>query len=371
MDGEMAGVNELPGTVHASLPHMKGWGNSPGTDRMNGANGREAAGSAGVSMVLIFGGVALVAVALCALLLLMQRHEQQKLIRTVEGRDAQIGKLESAITNAQALVQEYADRESKAKQELTATQRATENKAEEWKAQRAELEREKQDLQDELDEAKSSEEAAEAAAKVSVKRSEVNKLPARGTDTPCADAQTDFRATPTVRVHMPLRGINDSELAKAVQAGMFAKQVPMLTTPDFEAYIDARASVRFVQAPPNQVSAATIIVQLFMPMVNFGLTEVVWVPAVVDFDEVVAADMAALEAMFRERAQLLTERVIERALRGGPPGELANQRLQAPSATAPTTGGGTSPQGSGQPGGAVPPNPQPGGGTRPPKPSGP
>jgi len=352
---------------------MNGWGNTPGADRTSSANGREAAGSAGISMGLIFGGVALVAVAVCALLLLMQRHEQQKLIRTVEGRDAQIGKLESAITNAQALVQEYAERESRAKQELTATQRATENKAEEWKAQRAELERQKQDLQDELDEAKSSEEAAEAAAKVSVKRSEVSKLPPRGPDAPCADSQTDFRATPTVRVHMPLRGINDSELAKAVHAGMLAKQVPMLTTPDFEAYIDARASVRFVQAPPNQVMAATIVVQLFMPMVNYGLTEVVWVPAVVDFDEVVAADMAVLEAMFRERAQLLTERVIERALRGGPPGELANQRLQAPSATAPspTPGGGTSPPGSGQPGGTAPPNPQPGGGSRPPKPSGP
>jgi len=324
-------------------------------------------------MGLIFGGVALVAVALCALLLLMQRHEQQKLIRTVEGRDAQIGKLESAITNAQALVQEYAERESKAKQELTATQRATENKAEEWKAQRAELEREKQDLQDELDEAKSSEEAAEAAAKVSVKRSEVNKLPARGQDAPCADAQTDFRTSVTVQVHMPLRGINTAELEKAVQAGMFAKQIPMLTTPDFEAYIDARASVRFVQAPPNQVTAATIVVQLFMPMVNYGLTEIVWVPVVVDFDMVVAADMAALEAMFRERAQLLTERVIERALRGGPPGELANQRVQATSATAapPGSQGGTPPSGSGQPGGTTPPSPPPGGGTRPPKPSGP
>ncbi len=352
---------------------MNAWGNTPGADQTSSASRRETASSAGISIGLIFGGVALVAVALCALLLLMQRHEQQKLIRTVEGRDEQIGRLESAITNAQALVREYAERESRAKQELTATQRASENKAEEWRAQRAELERERQDLQDELDEAKSSEEAAEAAAKVSVKRSEVNQLAVRGHDAPCADAQTDFRATSTAHVHMPLRGINKAELEKAVQAGMLAKQLPMLTTPDFEAYIDARASVRSVQAPPNQVMAATIVVQLFMPMVNYGLTEVAWVPAVVDFDMVVAADMAALEAMFRERAQLLTERVIERALRGGPPGELANQRLQASSATAapPSPGGGTPPAGSGQPGGTTPPNPPPGGGTRPPKPSGP
>lgn len=368
----MAGLNELPSAAWTSLPGMNGWGNTPGADRTSSANGREAAGSAGISMGLIFGGVALVAVAVCALLLLMQRHEQQKLIRTVEGRDAQIGKLESAITNAQALVQEYAERESRAKQELTATQRATENKAEEWKAQRTELEREKQDLRDELDEAKSSEEAAEAAAKVSVKRSEVSKLPPRGLDAPCADSQTDFRATPTVRVHMPLRGINDSELAKAVQAGMLAKQVPMLTTPDFEAYIDARASVRFVQAPPNQVTAATIIVQLFMPMVDFGLTEVVWVPVVVDFDEVVSADPAILDAMFRERVQLLTERVIDRALKGGPPGELANQRLPAPGGSPPQPGpGGSGPHpGSGQTGGGQP-SPPPGGGSRPPKPPGP
>jgi hypothetical protein len=353
---------------------MTGWGNTPGADRTNAAARPEGGSSSGSSLALIFGGVALVAVAVCALLLLMQRNEQRKLIQTVEGRDAQIGKLESAITNAQALVREYSDRESKAKQELAATQRASENKAEEWKAQRAELEQEKEQLQDELDEVKSREDAAEEAAKVSVKRSEVNKLPVRQAEAPCIDAKTDFRSTPTVKVHMPIRGINDAELAKAVQAAMLAKALPMLTTPDFEAYIDARASVRTTQqVAPNQVSAVTIVVQLFMPIVNYGLTEVIWAPVVVDFDEVVSADPAILDAMFRERVQLLTERVIDRALKGGPPGELANQRLPAPGGLPPppTPSGGTSQPGSGQPGGSGQTTPPPGGGTRPPKPSGP
>jgi hypothetical protein len=214
--------------------------------------------------------------------------------------------------------------------------------------------------------------AAEEAAKVSVKRSEVNKLPVRQAEAPCIDAKTDFSSTPTVKVHMPIRGINDAELSKAVQAAMLAKALPMLTTPDFEAYIDARASVRTQQVAPNQVSAVTIVVQLFMPIVNYGLTEVIWAPVVVDFDEVVSADPAILDAMFRERVQLLTERVIDRALKGGPPGELANQRLPAPGGLPqqPAPGGSAPQPGPGQPGGGQP-SPPPGGGNRPPKPPGP
>jgi hypothetical protein len=352
---------------------MTGWRNPPGADRTNAAARSDGGASTGSSLAIIFGGAAIVAVALCALLLLMQRSEQRKLIRTIEGRDAQIGKLESAITNAQVLVREYSDRESKAKQELAATQRASENKAEEWKAQRAEIEQEKEQLQDELDEVKSREDAAEEAAKVSVKRSEVNKLPVRQAEAPCIDAKTDFRSSPIVKVHMPIRGINDAELSKAVQAAMLAKALPLLTTPDFEAYLDARASVRTVQVAPNQVSAVTIVVQLFMPIVNYGLTEVVWVPVVVDFDEVANADPAILDAMFRERVQLLAERVIDRALKGGPPGELANQRLPAPGGLPPppAPNGGTPQPGPGQPGGSSQTTPPPGGGTRPPKPSGP
>ena len=309
----------------------------------------------GTSLALIFGGLALATAAVCALLLLMQRNEQRKLLAAVEGRDEQIGKLESARTEGQALVREYAAREAQARKDLGDATLDSEAKAREWATEREGLERQMQALRDEVTQAVARERQSADRAQASLELSEVPSLAVRSANGPWIDAKTDFKSLPTVKVYRPLRGIVDAELSRAVQEGMQARQVPVQAT-DFDAYIEARAVVRTLQLTPREVCAIAIVVQLVMPLVDLDLDAVTWIPVITELDEVVGADPATIETLFHDRVRLLTERVIERGLKGGPPGEPASQLLPSPG-------------GSSSPGAAA--NPPPAGGGRAPKPGGP
>lgn len=338
---------------------MSPWGqrgaSAAGAQNVNAQEPRQP----GSGLALIFGGVALVTAAICALLLLMQRSEQRKLIASVQGRDEQIGKLESARTEAQALVQEYAARETQAQRELASVQQATEGRAAEWARARAELEQGLEDLKKELEASKGREQQVANRADASLERSEVPALPPRAPNGPWIDDKTDFKASPEAKVYRPVRGFVDAELARAVQAAMLSRQVPMQTS-GFEAYLDARAVVRTLQVTPREVYAVAIVVQLVMPLVELNLGSVAWTPVVVEFDEIVGSDPSTIETLFHDRVRQLAERVIDRARKGGPPGELASQLLPQPGATTPS-GGGTTP----------PAQPSPAGGGRAPKPGGP
>jgi hypothetical protein len=353
---------------------MNAWGSpKAGRSTPNGVapEGSRSGTAPGLGMGIAFAGVALIAVAVCAIILLIQRNEQRNLLARVEERDQAIEQFTSRVELAAREADDARTSRRAAEDALASYRKGAEANELRWKDERAQLEQERDNLQDELDEAKTEEERLASEAKTSLRRTDAMKLPLQAPDAACIDPTVTFKQTATVVVAGQLSQQLVNPAGKAIEAALLARKVPMAPN-GFAAFVDARIHGRSLPIAAASGVCLGIEVNLMVPMVTAELDEIAWIPCKSEFDVVATQVPTEVEALVQSRLTLLVERLLERGLQGGPAGQLATAPV---SQTATPNSGSTSPAQppptppSPPPATPPPPPPAPGGAPpRPPKP---
>lgn len=330
---------------------MPAWGNTqarPNAGR--GATGDEARSrpKPGIVMGLVFGGIALVAVALCSLLLLMQRNEHRKLMARVEERDQKIEELAGRVEGAARDADDARKERQVAKQELDSYQRGAAANEAKWAQERADLEKQREDLRNELDETTSKEERLAAEAKESLRKSDVVNLKPRAPDGPCIERTTAFKQSVTVEVAGALGQQLAAPAARAAEGAMLAQKLPFAT--GFRAYVEIRIHGRSLPVGTSTCMSIAVEASLIVPLVAYKLDEMAWSPCKTEIDTFAVSDPNLIESTVVQQVADVVDRLISRGLYGGPAGQLAARPI--PQAAAP-------PQASGGSGSTPPSAPAP------------
>jgi hypothetical protein len=292
-------------------------------------------------MGLVFGGVALVAVAISALVLLMQRSEHAKLVNRVEERDRKIEEMATRIEVAARTADDAQKDRRTAQETLERFERGAKVAEEGWKQRLGELERERDGLRGELDETQTREDRLAEEAKGSLKASESIALPPRRPEGPCIDQTTIFRQSVSVAMAGALGQQLAAPVAASAESALLARQVPMFPT-NFYAYLDIRVHGRSLPAGSASYTSIAIEASLVVPLVRLDLKELEWVPCRTEIDVFTTADSNTIEAMLVARTPQVVEQLLTRAINGGNAGRLATVPMPA-TPGAPQPGGGVTP----------------------------
>lgn len=314
-------------------------------------------------MGLVFGAVALVAVAICALVLLMQRSEQARLVSRVEERDRKIEEMATRIEVAARTADDAQKARRTAEETLERFERGIKVAEEGWKQRLGALERERDGLRDELDETQTREDRLAEDAKSSLKASESIALPPRRPDGPCIDPATIFRQSVSVVVAGALGQQLAAPVAACAESTLRARQVPMLPN-NYYAYLDIRVHGRTLPAGSASYTSIAIEASLVIPLVRLDLKELEWAPCRTEIDVFTLADSNKIEEMLVTRTPQVVEQLLARAINGGVAGRLATVPMPA-APGAPQTGSGVTPP---APPPTTPPATPPATPPRPPKP---
>lgn len=350
---------------------MHAWGNTwqpgPGPSRSRSGNDKP-----GMTMGLAFGGVALVAVAICSLLLMVQRHEQRKLVDRIKERDGKIEEMQARVEGSGREAVAALEESRRAAQALTQFEAGARQQELAWAELEKQLRQERQDLEDQLDEAKDAEEAREAQARESVRKSDVMTLPLRAVSDPCLTSSATFNKAVTVETAGSLPGQLRLPATQAAEDGLVRANVP-LSPSGYHAWVSVRIHGRTMPSGATTSQVVCIEASLMVVQVTTDLATIAWLPCVTEIDVFGCPNTIPIEPLVRERVGAIVEALALRGLRGGPAGQLANGSV----APTPTTPGATPaqptaapPSTPGAPPASAPPSPpSPGGGTqRPPKP---